>query len=264
MRILLFANNWGGWRITRWLREQGENIVALVVHPPDNRKFTDEILAAAEMRPDRVFDARQLRDPATLAALRDLAPDLGLSAFFGYILKPDVFNIPKRGCINTHPAYLPHNRGWHPNVWPFLDGSPAGVTIHHIDAGVDSGDIIAQRLVPIQPTDTGGTLHQRLTRELVELFAATWPAIKDGSAPRRPQGEAQATTHRAADMEAYDRIDLDRHYRGRELLALLRARTYPPYPAAYFEQDGRRIFVRVELLTEEAIADGATPTWIEP
>ncbi|MBW7905839.1 MAG: hypothetical protein LC135_11385 [Phycisphaerae bacterium] len=263
MRILLLANNWGGWQITRWLRERHENIVALVTHPPGNRKFADEIVTAASLPAERVLHAGQLREADTLERLRALEPDIGVSAFFGYILRPEVFQIPRLGCINTHPALLPRNRGWHPNVWPFLDGSPAGVSIHHIDAGVDSGDIIIQRRVAIRPTDTGGTLHQRLTRELVDLFREAWPAIRSGTAPRTPQDHSAATTHRKADIAAHDVIDLDRRYTARELLALLRARTYPPYPSAYFEEDGQRVYVRVQLLTPAEIDESGVPSWEE-
>jgi methionyl-tRNA formyltransferase len=263
MRVLLLANNWGGWQITRWLREQRENIVALVIHPPDNRKFADQIVAAADLPAERVLHAGQLREAETLERLRALEPDIGVSAFFGYILRPEVFRIPRLGCLNTHPALLPRNRGWHPNVWPFLDGSPAGVSIHHIDAGVDSGDIIVQRRVAIRPTDTGGTLHQRLTRELVDLFREAWPAIRAGTAPRTPQDPSLATTHRKADIAACDAIELDRTYTARELLALLRGRTYAPYPSAYFEENGQRVYVRVQLLTEAEVNERGTPQWEE-
>lgn len=261
MRIVLMANNWGGWQVTRWLRERHENIVGLVVHPRDNEKFTDRILAEAHMPEHLIRRADQLRDPETVAFLRSLQPDIVLSAFFAYILKPDVIEIPRRGCINLHPAYLPINRGWHPNVWPMLDGSPAGVTVHYIDPGVDTGDIIARRIVEVEPVDTGGTLHQKLTRELVELFKETWPSIKSGTNARIPQDPALATSHKRKDMDELDYIDLDRPYRAGDLINLLRGRTYPPYPAAFFCYQGRKVYVRVQLMYEEDLEKETVPEW---
>lgn len=172
----------------------------------------------------------------------------------GLPLKPELLQIFPKGCINLHPAYLPWNRGWYTNVWPILDGTPAGVTIHYIDPGVDTGDIIAQTKYPIEPTDTAGSLHQKLTLGLVELFKATWPSVRAGKAPRVRQDHSLATVHRKSELGTLDRIEPERKYVARELLNLLRARTYPPYPAAFFEEKGNRVYVRVEL--EDITAHG--------
>jgi methionyl-tRNA formyltransferase len=142
-----------------------------------------------------------------------------------------------------------------------LDGSPAGVTVHYIDAGVDTGDIIGQREVPIEPIDTGGRLHAKLTRELIDLFKETWPSIKTGTNPRIAQDQTRASYHRRKDMDALDHIDLDREYRARDLINLLRGRTYPPYPAAYFVEDGRKVYIRTQLFYEDALDPNAVPDW---
>ena len=156
----------------------------------------------------------------------------------------------RQGCINLHTAYLPWNRGWHTNVWPILDGSPAGLTIHFIDPGVDTGDLIAQRVIPVGPTDTGGSLHQKITCGMVDFFKETWPLIKEGKNTRKPQDLSRATLHLRADLAALDCIQLDKEYPAGELLNLLRARTYPPYPAAYFVENAQRVYVRVQFFTD--------------
>ena len=184
MRLLLLLNNWGAWKVADWLRKRDENIVGLVLQPPDDRRFADEILSTLDMPPDKIWLSTQLRDPNTLAALKELRPDIGISAFFGCILKPDMINMFPKGCINLHSALLPYNGGWHTNVWPIIEGTPAGVTIHYIDPGVDTGDIIAQRQIPVEPTDTGGSLHEKITRDQVELFKETWPLIREGKNSR--------------------------------------------------------------------------------
>ena len=254
MRVLLFPNNWGGWQISRWLREQGDEIVGLVIQPESDQRYAPEILAALKMPADRVWRAPDLRRPETVSKLRELQPELGISAWFGYVLKPDVIQLFSRGVINLHTAYLPWNRGWHTNVWPIIEGTPAGMTLHYIDEKVDTGDIIAQRRVPVEPTDTGGSLHQKITSGLVQLFKETWPLIKAGKNARTIQDHSHATIHRKADLAAIDLIDLQKQYPARQLLNLLRARTYPPYPAAYFMEDSRRIYVRVQLFEEGELA----------
>ena len=259
MRILLFLNNWGAWQIAKWLRQRREDIVGLVLQPPDDRRFADEILSALDFPADKIWTANQLRDPETLAKLRELRPDIGISAFFGCILKPELIQLFPKGCINLHAALLPYNRGWHTNVWPIIEGSPAGVTIHYIDPGVDTGDIIAQRRIPIEPTDTGGSLHEKTIRAEVELFKETWPLICEGKNSRTPQDHSKTTGHRKAEVAEISQIHLDRTYRAGDLINLLRARTYPPYPSAYYVEGEQRTYVRIELLHENQLAASEIP-----
>ena len=203
-----------------------------------------------------MWTAPQLRDPATIARIRQLQPDLGISAFFGYILKPEVFEMPRLGCINLHTAYLPWNRGWHTNVWPIVDGSPAGVTIHFIDAGVDTGDIIVQRRTTVEWTDTGASLHEKLNRDMLALFKESWPLIKSGRHPRITQNHAAATIHRRSDLTERDKIDDEKQYLAKDLINYLRARTYPPFPSAYWNREGRRTYVRAQLVPADAAETG--------
>ena len=263
MRTLLFLNNWGGWRVAQWLRFHDEEIVGLVIHPEAHRRFGDEILRALKLPPRRVWLGDQLRDPKTLAQFRDLRPDIGISAFFAFILRPELFEIFPHGCINLHSGYLPFNRGWHTNVWPIIEGSSAGATVHYVDSGVDTGDVISQRRFPVDLTDTGGVLHEKITRGLIELFKDTWPRIKDGSATRTAQNHSKATHHRKGDLGVIDQIHLDRHYRAADLLNLLRARTYPPYPAAYAIEDGRRSYYHINYATRPQRNERATKFTLE-
>jgi methionyl-tRNA formyltransferase len=254
MRVLLFLNNWGAWQIARWLRQRRENIVGLFLQPPNDRRFADEILDALKLPAEQVWTSNQLRDPETVAKLRELRPDIGISAFFGCILKPEVLQIFPHGCINLHPALLPYNRGWHTNVWPIIEGTPAGVTIHYIDPGVDTGDITAQRRITVEPTETGGSLHEKTIRAEVDLFKETWPLIREGKNSRTAQDHSKAIGHKKAELAEISRIDLERTYRASDLINLLRARTYPPYPSAYYVENEKRIYVRIELLREDQLA----------
>ena len=130
MRILFLGNSWVGWQVVRWLREQNEQVVGLVVHPPHRRKFGDEIICSAQVSPEHIFNGAELRQPDVLQAIRVLSPDIGLSVLFGYILAPEFLALFPSDVVNLHPAYLPHNRGAYPNVWSIVERTPAGVTLH--------------------------------------------------------------------------------------------------------------------------------------
>jgi methionyl-tRNA formyltransferase len=166
------------------------------------------------------------------------------------VVNSDFIRLFPKGCINLHPALLPHNRGRFPNIWSIVSKTPAGVTIHYIDEGIDTGDVIAQKEVPVEVTDTGASLYRRLEIEGLELFKATWPAIQAGTASRSPQAAGSGSYHRARDVESIDEIDLQKSYRAEDLINVIRARTFPPHRGAYFMHEGRKIYLRLELLDE--------------
>jgi len=256
MRIFFLGNNWVGWQIVQWLKEQNEKIIGLAIHPPGKRKYGDRIIECAQVRPEDIYDGSQLRQSKTLEAIKELHPDIGVSAFFGHILRQELLALFPNGMINIHPAYLPYNRGAYPNVWSILDGTPSGVTIHYIDAGVDTGDLIAQQEIPIEPIDTGETLYRKLESACVALFKETWPSVRSGRAPRVPQRAREGTFHSAQSVEQIDCIDLNRTYTGAELIDTIRARTFPPYRGAYFVHEGRRVYLRLQLLYESQLDEG--------
>jgi methionyl-tRNA formyltransferase len=247
LRIVYLANNRVGLAALELLRRDGTEIAGLVVHPADRQKHRAEIIAAAGVPADRIFDGSTLRDPAVLARITALDADLALSVFFGYLLRPDFLAAFRGNVLNLHPALLPYNRGAHPNVWSIIDGTPAGATLHYVDPGIDTGDIVAQAEVPVAATDTAATLYAKLEAASLDLLAATWPAIRAGTAPRTPQLATTGTSHKVRDLAALDRIDLDRPTTARELINLLRARSFPPHPGAYIDLDGQRIYLRLEL-----------------
>jgi len=155
------------------------------------------------------------------------------------------------GTVNFHPALLPINRGWYPHVHNILDGSPAGVTLHAMDAGADTGPIWAQRMVEVRPTDVASTLYERLQDEIVDLFRETWPQIVAGEIAPHPQREESAIYHRKSEIDHLDQIDLDAPTTARQVIDRLRARTFGERGFAWFETDARRIHVRIELTEAE-------------
>jgi methionyl-tRNA formyltransferase len=251
VRILFLGNNWVGWQVVRWLKERQENIVGAVVHPAGRQKHRQEIIASAGVPPAAVFDGACLQDPDILCAIQKLQPDIAVSVFFGYILRPSFLSLPPDGCINLHPSYLPYNRGAHPNVWSIIERTPAGVTLHYIDPGVDTGDIIAQRQVEVEPVDTAETLYHRLERACIDVFCDTWPLVRAGKAPRTKQASCAGTCHRVRDVEQIDEIDLEATYKAKDLIDLIRARTFPPHCGAYFRSAGRKVYLRLQLGYED-------------
>ncbi|HTY43238.1 MAG TPA: formyltransferase family protein [Thermoanaerobaculia bacterium] len=262
MRVLYFGNNRLGWRVASWLRGRGVEFAGLVVHPRSRGRLVDEIIETAGLPAERVFDGSRVRDREFASGLQDLRADIGVSVSFGYILPHDVWTAFPAGCVNLHTGYLPYNRGAYPNVWSIVDRTPAGVTLHYVDDGIDTGDVIAQEPVPVEPIDTAASLFTRLEDAAARLFEETWPRLEAGTAGRRRQEPGSGSSHRVSDVANIDQIDLERRYRARDLLDLLRARSFPPHPGAYFLEGGRRVGLTLQLQYEEPA--GASPEPVRP
>jgi len=267
MRIVFFGNNRVGLETLRYLTERGDEIVGLVVHAPERARFRDEIMSVSGLPANRVWEAKALREPEVAEAIGGLNAEIGVSAFFGHILRSDILELFPAGMINLHPAYLPYNRGAYTNVWSIVDGTPAGATLHYIDTGVDTGDVIARSRIQTSPTDTGGSLYDKLENACIELFKETWPQVATGDVPRIAQSgpdfseyDGEGTAHRMKDVDAIDEIDLDASYKARDLINILRARTFPPYSGAYFTENDTRVYLRLQLLTEDELADDGEGT----
>lgn len=135
-------------------------------------------------------------DPAVATA------DLMVSYGYRYLLKPEILSQFGDRAVNLHISLLPWNRGADPNLWSFLEDTPRGVTIHRIDASLDTGDIIAQREVMMQSDDTLRTSYDKLTAAIEHLFTEVWPSLRTNTIRSRPQPTG-GSYHRSKDKEPY-------------------------------------------------------------
>jgi methionyl-tRNA formyltransferase len=177
--------------------------------------------------------------------------DLFVLAWWPLIIKKEVLTIPRLGTINLHPSLLPYNRGKHYNFWSIVEECPFGVSLHFAEEAVDSGDIVAQRAIKKTWKDTGESLYFRAQSEIVKLFKETLPVLLSGEIPRHPQPRNKGSFHYAHELATASRIDLETNYKARDLLNLLRARTFPPHPACYFDEGGTRYEVRISIAEVE-------------
>ncbi len=123
-----------------------------------------------------------------------LGVDLIVVAGFPRILKRALIDVPRLGCINVHPSLLPRYRGLEPCYWVLANQeNTTSVTIHHVDEGIDTGDILLQGKLEIRPNETEITLGQRVARVAGELLREAIPLLLAGRAPRIRQDHSAAT-----------------------------------------------------------------------
>jgi methionyl-tRNA formyltransferase len=173
--------------------------------------------------------------------------DIGLLAWWPRLVTAPVLSLATHGFLNFHPSLLPHNRGKHYNFWAIVEERPFGVTIHFVDNSIDGGDIAFQREIAYDWPDTGGSLYKMAQRQMVDLFVASYPRIRVLDIPRVPQDGTKGSLHYARELEAASIIRLDESYRARDLLNLIRARTFEGYPACRFSDEGVEYEVRLEI-----------------
>jgi len=218
--VFLGVNN-AGQKIYNWLLENNENVVAL------------------------------LTSKNQLDLIKKLKPDMVISCGFRYIVPQEYLEIPPLGCINIHSSYLPYNRGANPNIWSIIENTPAGATIHFMDKGIDTGDIIARRNVEIQFSDNAADLYDKLEKAQFNLFVENWKKIKKRDFTTISQSLKEGTSHKVKDFIKLCEINLNETRNVREIINQFRALTFPPYDNAYVEIDGQRYYVKIEIYKEK-------------
>jgi methionyl-tRNA formyltransferase len=196
---------------------------------------------------ERVFVHSLLTTENQLQVIEDIQPEYVVSCGYRHIIPEEILNVPIEGCLNIHPAYLPYNRGANPNIWSIVEGTPAGVTLHWMDAGLDTGDIIARRKVETNFSDDGRDLYERLEDAQVDLFQDVWPEILDGEIDVTEQDENAGTYHRTSDFDELCELDPNEEVQIKEFLDRLRALTFPPYDNAKIQIDGETYYIEVKI-----------------
>lgn len=239
MRLVLLADGAVGAKFAKFLIESYPDDIALIVTTQIN-----DIYREAEGKGIRVcvFDSEK-----NVLGQIESGVDLGILAWWPKILKSPLLEVPRLGFVNTHPSLLPYNRGKHYNFWALVEQVPFGVTLHRVDSGVDTGDIVCQALIDYDWSDTGETLYNKAQAAMFELLKKTYPVLRTGRFVAKPQDLAAGSFHRASELESASKIDLDANYRARDLLNLLRARTFEGHPGCWFDEAGNRYEISINI-----------------
>lgn len=172
--------------------------------------------------------------------------DIVILAWWGRIIKGRLLETPRHGFINLHTSFLPYGKGKHPHYWSLVEEKPYGVTIMKIDAGLDTGAIIYQREIEKSWEDTGKSLYFRGIRTMCDLLEEKREELLNLQFEEKAQ-DGEGTFHFGKEINEHSMIHLEEEYRARDLLNKIRARTFEPFPAAYFMEDGEKYEVRVSI-----------------
>ena len=192
MKILVFGCQKITINVLRFLLHTDHEIVGVVTHDEERDSLFSDISVSEFCFscgvPSINFDKK-----VENKLIQHLKPDIVFSLYYRKILPKSVIDLPPMGCINIHPSLLPKDRGPNPTLYSVLRGDKyAGITLHYIDEGMDTGDIIAQRQVEIAGR-TGFEINRDIMEDGTEFFIEHFDSIINGINTREPQKHEQAT-----------------------------------------------------------------------
>ena len=221
------------------LIERG-NVVGVVTQPDrpagrGNKMRPSAVKVVAENAGIPLYQPASLRQPEATQPIRDWQPDIIIVVAFGQILRPHLLELPTHGCLNVHASLLPRWRGASPIQHAILAGDgETGVTLMQMDKGLDTGGMYVKQAIPIAPSDTAATLHDKLaqlgaemvTTYLDDIIAGIFPPISQDNAlstyaPMIQKKDGQLAWHKSA-------TELDQHIRA-----------FTPWPGAFTHWQGK-------------------------
>lgn len=184
-----------------------------------------------------VYQPVKVREPEFVKTLADLAPDVIVVVAFGQILPKSILEIPRYGCVNIHASLLPKYRGAAPIQWAVIDGEKeTGVTTMFMNEGLDTGDMLEKEVVPLDPKETGGSLHDKLSAVGGRLILSTLKGLEDGTLKGTPQTDEGSCY---AKMLKKSLGDIDWTMDGAAIERLIRGLN--PWPSAYTSLHGKTL-----------------------
>ncbi len=219
------------------------HVIPLVITQPDRIKGRGRTVAMSAVKECalshgiEVFQPLKVREAEAVDRIRSVQPDLIVVAAFGQILTKEILDLPVHGCMNVHASLLPKYRGAAPIQQAIMDGEKeTGISIMHMDEGLDTGPVYMQRSVAIEADETGGSLFDKLSHVGAELCVEAVEALDKGTLQERPQDDS-LSTYASTLKKEMGRMDFSRS--AQELERLVRALN--PWPSAFAALHGKTL-----------------------
>jgi methionyl-tRNA formyltransferase len=257
MRVVFFGYQTWGRKTLQALIDQGHDVPLVVTHPAAAQGykaiFSESVEELAHANGLRVHLTDRI-DDATIDLVKCVEPEVNVVNSWYTRWPAELYDLPPHGTLNFHDSLLPKCTGFSPVLWTLISGEPEfGLTVHRMDDGLDTGDILIQHALPIGPTDTGTDLVLRAMELIPVALKDALAALESGTAVWRPQNRAERTYfHKRSERDSL----IDWGWPAEDLERFVRALS-EPYPRAFSFYRGQR----VEIL-EAHVSDaryGGTP-----
>lgn len=222
------------------LIESSHQVIGVVTQPDKPKGRGKEVIstpikAKALEYNIPVYQPQRVKEESFIDEMKRLNPDIIIVIAFGQLISKALLDIPKYGCINIHASLLPKLRGAAPIQQAILDGEKeTGITIMYMDVGLDTGDMLLKKSIPIEKKETGGSLHDKLSVMGGELILETLEQLEKGTLVRIKQ-EDELSTYAGMLDKAMGQIDFSK-----SAVEIERwVRGLNPWPSAYTMLHGK-------------------------
>ena len=250
------------------LKRGGYRISAVFTQPDkpkgrSNRPTPPPVKEAALAEGIAVYQPKKISAPENLEILRAIAPDIIVVTAFGQIIPSSILHLPPYGCANVHASLLPMYRGAAPIQWAVINGDEkSGVTTMQMDEGLDTGDILLKKEVPIDEQETGESLFEKLKEAGGELLLDTLKGLEEGSITPEKQPAQSPTPYARMLTREMGRLDFNRPATQLERLV----RGLYSWPGTFTKIGEKTLkILRTKVITPEAylLDTGADPSVLD-
>jgi methionyl-tRNA formyltransferase len=243
VRIIFFGEDSFSATVLNSVLKNGYEVVMIVSPLYDNFLYKRlELIAQKYSIP--FFRERDINSSIFIDSVRESEPDLIITTHFQKLLKKELITLPDKGCLNLHPSLLPCYRGMSPQHWPIINGdAETGLTVHYIDEGVDSGNILIQKKIPIDPNTYVFDLQMQMLPHYGKVVVDAIKKIENGDAAGEKQDLTKGSFYGKFKKKNAE-IQMDS--KKTDALNLIRAIS-KPYMGAYF---GNFILWKAHLIKE--------------
>lgn len=257
MRTVSFGFQTWGYTTLKALIDLDHEVVLAVTHPASQQSYkaiwsaSVSDLAREHGIPVHLTDRV---DAETIDLVKRAEPDVIVVNSWYTRMPPELYTLPPHGTLNLHDSLLPKFTGFSPVLWALISGeSEFGLTVHRMDDGLDTGDILLQRSLPIGPTDTGTELVLRAIELIPDALRDALSALESGTAVWQPQNKSERTYfHKRSQRDSL----IEWNWPAEDLERFVRALS-DPYPRAFTFYRGEQIEVLKARVSEARY--GGTP-----
>ena len=237
-KIILFADGFVGEKLVKFLIKDFKDQISKVVTYKENQ--------ISKIAKDEKIDTFVFRNNYHLISNLPKKFDVGFLLWWPKIINQEIINLPKEGFYNIHPSLLPFGKGKNPNFWAIRNEEPFGVSIHKVELGIDTGEIVAQKKIFYDWEDNGGSLYKKSQKECIDLFKKTFPKILEKKV-NQPLENSGGSLNYGKDMFLESEIDLEKSYKAKDLFNLIRARTFEGKPSCWFKYKKNKYEIRIKI-----------------
>jgi methionyl-tRNA formyltransferase len=248
MNIGICAAGYVGYTLLKYVIRQKQKIdFVITIDYKRDQVWTPRINLLCLMKEIPCYDF-DVNSQECLDLIKKQHIDMMFLLWFPTIVKKHIIDAVKIGIVNTHSSYLPWNRGRHPYYWSFVENTPIGVTLHFIDKFIDRGTILFQQEIKKTIDMSGKKLYNMINREMISFFKRHYKDILNNNYVVKQQDNTNCSFHLAKDLEVHSCIDLEKMYKAKDLINIIRARTFGKgKKASYFMHNGKRYNLNISI-----------------